>query len=232
MRAGRAAIAAGAAMLLAAPVTSAEPPFHVDDPLQWGQALRIVEPHFPARALGEGLGGHIDVSGRVSPVGVLHDVEYSPGTPASGMFLDPLRRVIRQWNFQPPLGRDCQPSEQRVVNRVAFEVASGKPRLGVVLLPATSNAAAPRLQPLRREEPVYPSSLRRAGAEAVVYTRVRINRAGDVVSVEPRAYPRRLATREFEHEVIRALTQWRFPPDAAAQGNRLVCHQVRFRPTD
>ena len=90
------------------------------------------------------------------------------------------------------------------------------------------------LQPLQREDPIYPSSMRRANTEAVVFTRVRIADTGEVVSVEPHAYPRRQGTsmREFEHEVIRALTQWRYPPAPASDASRVVCYDLRFKLSD
>ena len=231
MKARGAAAMLGMAALLAATCAIAEEPFHARDPAQWGQVMKSVDPRYPPQALAAGRTGHVDVRGRVSPLGVLRDIEYSPANPASGVFIDPIRRVIRSWTFRPPLGRDCQPSEERVTNRVSFEIAEGKPQVRI----AHIRNEAVRLEefmPLRHDDPIYPVSMRRAGTEAVVYTRLRVDPAGDVTSVEPRAYPARGATREFEHEVIRALSQWKFPPPPAGHPSLLVCFDVWFRLAD
>ena len=227
-----------AASLAAFSASAQSPPpvFATGDPALWGRATRIVEPEFPPRALAEGRTGSIDVRGRVSPLGILQDIEYSPDNPQSGVFIDPVRRAIRDWEFQPPLGRDCQPSEERVTNRIWFEIAAGKPKVSVSLVRASTPGDPAVLTPLHREEPIYPTSMRRGNTEAVVFTRVRVNTAGEVVSVEPHAYPRRRGTsvREFEHEVIRALTQWRYPqaPASAPDASRVVCYDLRFRLSD
>lgn len=223
-----------AALAALAASAQAPQPFVSADPALWGRATRIVEPEFPARALAEGRSGYIDVRGRVSPLGILQDIEYSPDSPQSGVFIDPVRRVIRDWEFQPPVGRDCQPSAERVTNRIWFEIADGKPKVSVSLVRAAAPGDPAILAPLKREDPVYPSSMRRSHTEAVVFTRVRIDAAGEVVAVEPRAYPRRRGdnTREFEHEAIRALTQWRYPPAPGSDSGRVVCYDLRFKLSD
>ena len=207
-------------------------PLYISDPAQWGHVKRVVEPEFPRRALAEGRSGYVDIRGRVSPVGSLEEVEYSPEDPHAGVFIDPLRRVIRAWEFQPPLGKSCQPSEERVTNRVWFEARDGKPKVSVSLIRPKLPGGPVQIHPLSREEPAYPSSMRRSGVEAVVYTRVQVDAHGDVVSVEPHPYLRRRGanTRDFEHEVIRALTQWKYPPATGAQANRSVCYDVWFKP--
>ena len=197
---------------------------YVGDPSQWGHVTHLVEPGYPQRALAEGRTGHVDVRGRVNAHGILGNATYSPGDPGSGIFIDPLRRVIRQWRFEPPLGPDCQPSAQRVANRVWFRIEEGKPRIAVAVLPDASRAHG-TIAPLKREEPAA-----RAAGETVVYARMHVDNQGGVVSVEPRSYTRGRAgagVRALEHEVIRALTQWRFPPAQDAQ--RRVCHSVRPR---
>ena len=111
------ALACALATCVALTVSAQAPrEFVTGDPALWGRATRIVEPEFPARALAENRTGYIDVRGRVSPLGSLQDIEYSPDNPQSGIFIDPVRRAIRHWEFQPPVGRDCQPSEERVTN--------------------------------------------------------------------------------------------------------------------
>jgi TonB family protein len=227
----RRAFLAAAMALGAVGTAAAEEPFHARDPAQWGEAMKSVEPRYPPQALAAGRTGHVDVRGRVSPLGVLQDVEYSPGTPESGVFIDPIRRVIRSWTFRPPLGRDCQPSEARVTNRFSFEIVEGKPHVRTSLV-KNEAVRLEEFMPLVRDDPVYPASMRRAGAEAVVYTRLRVDPAGNVTSVEPRAYPAGAATREFEHEVIRALSQWKFPRPPAGHPSLLVCFDVWFRLTD
>lgn len=219
---------------LAAPAQQQPAPYASADPALWGRATRIVEPAYPPRALAEGLTGYIDVRGRVSPLGILQDIEYSPDNPQSGVFIDPVRRAIRDWNFAPPVGRDCQPSNERVTNRIWFEIEEGKPKVSVSLVRAAAPGDPPVLQPLKREDPIYPSSMRRSNGEAVVYTRVRVDAAGEVIAVEPRAYPLRRGapTREFEHEVIRALTQWRYPPAPPSDATRVVCYDLVFKLTD
>jgi outer membrane biosynthesis protein TonB len=219
---------------LAAAAQAQRDAFVTGDPALWGRATRIVEPEFPARALAEGRTGYIDVRGRVSPLGILQDIEYSPDNPQSGVFIDPVRRAIRDWEFQPPVGRDCQPSEERVTNRIWFEIAEGKPKVSVSLVRSPAPGDPAMLQPVHREDPIYPSSMRRSNTEAVVFTRVRVNAAGEVVSVEPHAYPRRRGTsmREFQHEVIRALTQWRYPPAPESDSSRVVCYDLRFKLSD
>ncbi len=218
---------------LSASAQSQRDPFVSGDPALWGRATRIVEPEYPPRALDEGRTGYVDIRGRVSPIGILQDIEYSPDAPQSGVFIDAVRRAIRDWEFQPPIGRDCQPSDERVTNRIWFEIAAGKPKISVSLV--RSPARDPMmLRPLKQEDPIYPTNMRRSNTEAVVFTRVRVDASGEVVSVEPRAYPRRRATslREFEHEVIRALTQWRYPPAPPSDSGRVVCYDLRFKLTD
>ena len=220
--------------MLALPALSQSPePSYVDDPEQWGKARRVVEPEFPRQALAEGRSGYIDVRGRVSAFGALENIEYSAENRQAGVFIDPVRKVIRNWQFQPPLGRDCQPSEERVVNRVWFEPRGGKPYVSVSLLRPPPVPGGPiRIHPLHREEPAYPQSMLPGGDTVVVYTRVKVGADGTVVSVEPHAHARRRRTntREFEHEVIRALTQWKYPPAAQGQGTRYVCHDLWFKP--
>jgi TonB family protein len=222
---------------LAALTAAAQPqrdPFVSGDPAQWGRATRIVEPAYPPRALAEGRTGYIDVQGRVSPLGVLQDIKYSPEDPESAVFIDAVRRAIRDWEFQPPVGRDCQPSDERITNRIWFEIADGKPKVSVSLVRAAGPGDPTVLKPLTREDPIYPSSMRRSNTEAVVFARVRVNAAGEVVAIEPHSYPRRRGTsmRDFEHEVIRALTQWRYPPAPASDSTRVVCYDLRFKLSD
>jgi outer membrane biosynthesis protein TonB len=225
------AAAVGMIVAMAATCAAAEEPFHARDPAQWGQAMKTVDPRYPPQALAAGRTGYVDVRGRVSPLGILQDIEYSPDSPESNVFIDPIRRVIRSWTFRPPLGRDCQPSEARIANRISFEMPEGKPQVRTSLL-RNEAVRLEEFMPLERDDPVYPPSMRRAGAEAVVYTRLRVDPAGNVTSVEPRAYPAGGATREFEHEVIRALSQWKFPQPPAGHPSLLVCFDVWFRLTD
>ena len=225
------AAAAGVTVAMAATCAAAEEPFHARDPAQWGQVMKSVDPRYPPQALAAGRTGYVDIRGRVSPLGVLQDIEYSPDTPESNVFIDSIRRVISAWTFRPPLGRDCQPSEARVANRVSFEMPEGKPQVRATLL-KNEAVRLEEFMPLVRDDPVYPANMRRAGAEAVVYTRLRVDPAGNVTSVEPRAYPAGGATREFEHEVIRALSQWKFPQPPAGIPSLLVCFDVWFRLTD
>ena len=222
--------AAALAALLSVGLAAAEEPFHANDPAQWGQAMRGTDPRYPREAVAAGRTGHIDVRGRVGPLGALRDIEYSPGNPESKVFIDPIRRVIRTWAFRPPLGRDCQPSEARITNRFSFEIVEGKPKVRVALV-KTDDVKLEEFMPLRRDDPVYPASMRRAGTEAVVYTRLRVSPTGEVTSVEPRAYTARGATRDYEHEVIRALSQWKFPPPPPGHPSLLVCFDVWFRLT-
>lgn len=220
------ALAAAAFAAIAAPAAeqARSSTFHADDPSGWGRVTRLVEPKYPAAALRGKRSGHVDVSGRVTAQGLLEQVTYSPDRPASGVFIDPIRRVIREWRFVPPLERLCQPTGERVTNRVSFGLEAGKPRIAVSLR-ARPGRPPPMLAPLRREEPAVP----RAGAPVPIYARTRLDENGNVVSVEPRSYPPRGATgvREIEHEVIRALAQWKFPASGEPGANRFVCHAVR-----
>jgi hypothetical protein len=227
---------AAAVFLIAATTASAQAPgpepMHVSDPAKWGSVRRLVEPEFPRRALAEGRSGYVDVRGRVSATGTLEAVEYSPENPQAGVFIDPIRRVLRYWEFQPPIGRTCQPSEERVVNRVWFEAGNGKPHVSVTLIRPQLPGAPRAARPLASEQPRAREAARRAGDAVAIYSRVNVDAAGEVVSVEPRAYFRRRGTntRELEHEVIRALTQWRFPAAAEDATPRVICHDAWFRP--
>lgn len=203
-------------------------PLYVGDPSRWGHVTALVEPQYPKRALDAKRTGHVDISGRVNAHGVLEQITYSPDKPASGVFIDPLRRVIREWRFEPPLGRDCQPSARRVANRVRFALEDGKPRIDVSLVAGDTEAPA-TVEPLKRETPSHDLP---GPAPAVIYARMQVDSHGDVVSVEPRSYPRERrarGVRELEHEVIRALTQWKFPPAAVPGATRHVCFPVRLR---
>ena len=227
----RLALVTAAALAIAAPAQGRCEVFHAGDPAQWGRVKRLVPPEFPKAALDQGRSGYVDVRGRVSPIGFLEEIEYSPEDAGSGVFIDPIRKVIAHWELEPPLGRDCQPSEERIVNRVWFDVKDGKPSVSVSLVRPQAGVPPPTLRPLQREDPVYPNSLRRSGDQAVVYARLVVDPSGQVLSVEPHAFPRRRGyrTREFQQEVIRALSQWRYPPAPEAGGNRHVCYDIWFR---
>ena len=202
-------------------------PLHAGDPSRWGRVLRWIEPEFPRRAFEERRSGYVEVRGRVGTLGVLEDIEYSAEDAHSGVFIDPIRRVIAAWEFEAPLGRDCQPSEQTVANRVWFEARDGKPVVRVVPVAGPHVAPSVLLAPRTREEPVMPPA--RAGDRAIVYTRLIVDHRGRVVSVEPHGFARRgTPVRPFEHEVIRALTHWTFAPAGRPDAQRRVCITVRF----
>lgn len=223
--------ALSAALLLLATATEAADSattFHVGDPAQWGRVIDMpAQPYYPKPALDKGRGGYVEIQGRVTPQGTLDQVKYAPDTPASAAFIAPLQQVISQWRFEAPLGRDCQPSQERVTNRVYFSVANGKGGVRVTVVPPEdARRSIPRLAPVKREEPRL-ESLQPKAPHPAIYTRMQVAPAGDVISVEPRSYSRQAGVRELEQEVIRALTQWKFPPAPDTGVNRFVCYAVR-----
>ena len=204
---------------------------------QWGVPIRIVVPDYPKAALAAGRTGYVDVSGVVDGLRILGEVRAEPDVPANADMAEAVREVIRYWRFQPPTGPDCAPSRDRVVNRVWFEAAEGKPHVSVSMpkppdKPVEVGAAEIALLQARLlPAPAYPSRAVRKEVEAIVYARVDFAPDGHVTQARAKAYslPPDSELDAFQDEVIRALKRWQFQPLRPGETEeRAVCREFVF----
>lgn len=229
----RRAIAATAllAIGLAAQAQDIASPQFKEGEERFGQPGRIVAPEYPPQALQERRGGVVEVSGRVSPIGVLEDAKVSAVPPTDEAFAKAVREVLEYWLFYVPTGSDCQPDRRPVLNRVEFSAEDGKPHIGVVRL-ASPRADTPtdKYKPLRRIEPRYPDRAVREGVESTVYARIDVDAEGKPKVTAARAYWIRDsgALRTMENETRSALESWRFPPPADGKPWS-GCYTLNFR---
>jgi TonB family protein len=231
-----AAVAIGTAM-------AAEDPVHQSEEASWGRLSRIVRPDYPPGAAARGETGIVEIRGKIRPDGYLDDIELLPNTPASSIFADALKDLVREWRFVPATGNDCQPILTRVKATISFEIDNGTPRIFVTHQPLERSSAvrpdAPQhFRPLKRVQPQYPMWALNRGIVADVYARVVVDRSGKVTEVTSRAYSPQRGVREnglkvFATEAEEALSQWKFRE--VPEGERapwIGCWTIQFRIRD
>lgn len=212
-----------------------DPPLRLEGMEASGRLVRAMAPNFPKGLITAKVSGHVDIVGRVNVIGMLEDVEYTPGTPESKAFVGPLSSVMEFWRFRVPTDDNCQPVPTVIRNRVWIDLSEEQPRMRISLLQDATAREPGTLKTLRRQDPQYPQSMLRMAWQALVYTAVDIDPAGNVVKVTSVAYPKKRGVNlePFEDEVNRALEKWKFAP--AAEGrtrNRRACWDILFRLRD
>lgn len=197
-----------------------------------GQPSRIVAPDYPPVARMEKRGGTVEITGRVSPFGVLDDAKVTAVPPADEEFAAAVRDVLEYWFFYVPTGDDCQPDPKPVTIRVEFSAEDGKPHVGVVRLASPKVESPAHFKPTRRVEPRFPARALNEGVAGSVYARLEVDARGEVSDVKAQAYSVRRASagvlRSMESETRSALLAWRYPPPP--EGKPWVgCYVINFR---
>ena len=187
---------------------------------------RVVEPAYPKALLAAGKGGHVDITGTVSPVGELENATYTPDSPASQAFVEPLREVVPFWKFDSETDDKCRPVTKEVTTRMFFEVVDGKPKVSVTQ--AIAQKAKPEMRPIKRVRPDYPRRPQAAGHESTVYASAEITPEGNVASTQAWPYPSHLSGTIFRDTVQGALMQWQFPA-TSSERKRRVCIVQEFK---
>jgi len=224
----RAVVLLSAATLAA---VAAEPPdvYHVEDPALFGRPKRIVEPVYPKDALAQRVTGYVDLRGHVSPLHEFADPEFTPGAPEAAAFVQPLKDVLKLWEFYPVPRNDCFPSDTMVKLRVVFDIQDDKPRFSVLVEPAASPGR--KIEVLYRRNPTYPRGPMRSGRQAYVYSRSIVAPDGTVSRVETEVYPPQdpIDSQAFAHAVEGSLGKWRYVSSPPAETReRIVCEDVIF----
>ena len=201
-----------------------------------GRLTRIVRPDYPPEALARGQTGVVEIEGVVDVTGTLDKPMYRPDKPESEVFVAALKKVLRNWWFVTPLDKECQPSAKPVKVEVSFEIDNGTPRIFV-----THNASPLRGKPpdahfnrLSGPTADFPTNMWKLGIPGDVYTKIVVDRSGQVVDVRSRTYTPRTAidVSSFTTAVDEAVRQWKFPevpPDAKAPWAGCYKFQFRFK---
>jgi TonB family protein len=214
------------------PDASKVTPFYTQDPRRWGTPYRVVEPEYPKAAVADGRTGVVEVDALVTAEDKLKDIRYAAESPEATVFVEPLKAVLPHWLVRAPLGSDCLPTGERVVLRIWFELKDGAPKVSVSRGTNSPPAAQASVEKaLSSPFPVYPRSMRAKGNEAVVYTLSVVDPSGDVREVHTRVYSEDLDNAPFEPAVVKALRQWKYPPEPNGVV-RHVCKDVHFRIVD
>jgi outer membrane biosynthesis protein TonB len=218
----------------AATAEESGPVYHVGDAAKFGRPTRIVVPEYPGDALAKHVTGYVDLQGQVSPLKSFTGIVFTPGTPEAALFVEPLREVIKHWEFEPVYRNGCFPADDPVKIRVNFEIEDGKPRIFVTMA-RSDPPKAQSMSIVRSENPVYPRSAMRAGLQAFAYARMEVAPDGSVGKVDTEVYPQRAALDNllFENELKHAFSKWRFNalPDGETRV-RVACQSVFFRLKD
>ena len=214
-------------------------PVDLNDQPMHGRLARIVKPDYPEEALARGQTGVVVLEGKLDPEGFAEDLKYLPDKPESAIFVDALKKVAADWIFVVSTDGDCQPIAAPMRTEVSFEIDDGKPRIFVTHAPAPKtttvrkNAPTAHYRPTRRIPPEYPRVMLNAGIRANTYSKVTVDRDGNVTDVKAMSYaPRRRALElvPFDRAVQRALSEWKFPPvPAEEKAPWMGCYQVNFR---
>lgn len=204
-------LAIGATALAQAPI---EPEYR-EGSERIGQPSRIVAPEYPPLALMDKRGGVVEITGRVSPFGILEDAKVTVAPSTGEEFAVAVRDVLEYWLFHVPTDNQCQPDPHPIGVRVEFGAEDGKPHVGVVRL------ASPKVEPqahykaIHRVEPNFPKRALNEGIAGTVYARIDVDGEGRVSDVNAHAYSIRKAEgvmRSLENETRSALMGWRYPP--------------------
>lgn len=216
------------------------PPVNLNDQQVQGRLVRIVQPEYPAEALARGQTGVVVLEGRLDPEGFAEDLKYLPDKPESAIFVDALKKVAADWMFVVSTDSDCQPTAAPMRTEVSFEIDGGKPRIFVTHAPAPKTSTALKIvtstthyRPTRRIQPEYPRAMVNSGIAANTYSKLTVDRDGNVIDVKAVSYsPRRRAMEliPFDRSVQRAMIEWKFPPvPPEAKAPWIGCYQVNFR---
>lgn len=229
-------VAAAACAAMAGPeVPGPVEPMRIEGMQPWGTVKRVMEPDYP-KALVEAKGKtFLDISGRITPTGVLADAEYTAESDDARLMVAPMKEVMRHWRFEVLFGNDCLPAPAIVQTRVWFDFEGAQPKMSVARLKdPRQNAVAATMKVVDRYEPRYPYLMQRRGWQSDVFTRVEIAPSGDVVDVKATAFPKeeRVDLSMFEQEVVERMKRWKFTPAPDLQRNRVGCYTVVFRIRD
>jgi outer membrane biosynthesis protein TonB len=204
-----------------------------------GRLARIVKPEYPPDALARGLTGTVALEGVIRPDGFVEEFKYVPDKAESRVFVDALEKVTRNWIFHVPLDYECQPRAEPARVTVSFEIDNGTPRIFVEHASQAKGPAVPvqpYFRPTRRTQPEYPYYQLKIGLMANTYTRIVVDRDGNVTSVKARSYsPHRDAGElaAFDRSAERALATWKFPAvPEDAKAPWIGCYQINFRIRD
>jgi outer membrane biosynthesis protein TonB len=195
-----------------------------------GQPSRIVAPDYPMTALMDARGGVVEVTGRVSPFGLLEEAKVTAVPPTDEAFAAAVRDVIGNWIFYVPTDDHCQPDPHPVTTRIEFSAEDGKPHISVLRLAAPKLEPQAHFKPIYRAEPEFPSGALNAGLGGSVFARIDVDGKGNVSDVDARAYSVREsdALRTLEKATRKALFNWRYPPPP--EGKPWAgCFVVHFR---
>ena len=244
-------------LLTAFTAMAEESPIYADDANTFGRLVRVVRPEYPPDAVRRHLSGVVDVEGIVDGSGAMSDVTYKASSSEARIFVAALESAVPYWEFNPPRGKDCFPSAQKVGVRVEFQMDGDEPRMFVTHAKSsrgTDVATSPtHMVPVKKVNPTYPRVALRRSAEARVYSRQEVDANGKVTRVETKTYLRPLVLAQtaklgthlpskpeswaanddlgdFSAAVERALSEWVY--SAAPEGmtrTRIACQAVHFK---
>lgn len=160
-------------------------------------------------------------------------VSYSPGASEATVFVQPLSDVMRYWLFSPPLGDDCVPRQERIVTRVMFEIAEGKPRVSASRA-RTSDEMQPRpdhMSLVHQPRPVFPRPMARGDNTAEVYAKLTIEPDGSVSNVAIKVFTNADSEYSFADATRTAVRRWRFRSHDTPRP-RYSCVQLSYRLVD
>jgi TonB family protein len=202
------------AAAFAAHAVEAPAPAYKEEAEKIGQPSVIVAPDYPAEALRDKRGGVVEVTGRVSALGVLEDAHVAAVAPAGDEFAAAVREVIADWLFYVPTDDTCLPDRRTVTNRVEFSAADGKPHIAVVRMAASKTDSPAMYRAIERPEVNYPQMAISGNVEADVYARLDVGPDGTVQKAYAKAYSPRKGSvvNAMAAEVERTTERWRFPP--------------------
>ena len=148
---------------------------HASDPSLFGNVNGRTDPEYPKEARERRQAGVVEITGRINALGVMEDVEFKPDRAESTVFVEPLRKVLPQWEFIPPIGTDCLPSVERVARRVRFELDGDATKIRVTRARVPLTNYPPPLQRISGEDPTYPPGMQRMGWKSLVYVRADVH---------------------------------------------------------
>lgn len=202
-----------AASLLPAPAAA-----QVADKLYYaeGGMLVLLAPAFPKEALARGESATVTVAGNVQTDGRLEDVLIET-VPPNAAFESAVRQVVPLWRLQPRIvSPGCGAAETAGRVTIWFEIEDGKPK---VRYAATRPAGLkPEIRndrpPVRAFAPKYPARFAvdpKTPKSVLQVAYLGVAEDGSVINVTlaPMLY-----YRDFEHDIVEAVRQWKYAPQA------------------
>lgn len=164
----------------------------------WARVTRIVPPAYPKDALQSGTGAVVDINVVVGTDGLVKDVQRVEATPPDPRFENATRDVLKFWQFRNAMSARCQPIETVGNVRLTFNVVDGKEEITLShrAAPQSTQTSAqtearprPKLVALNyteiQRDARYPPTARRAGAQADVWVRAKIDPpTGSIIETE------------------------------------------------